>query len=56
MALYYTGHRYSVIIMSNLEENYHKTNNVLQPKIKDECDMHLCLEYHDFAGDALWKP
>ncbi len=44
-------HRYNALIMSNLED-YHWVNNLLQPKIEDEWEMHLCLEYRDFAGGA----
>ncbi len=44
-------HRYNAFIMANLED-YHWINKFLQPKIEDEWNMHLCLEYRDFAGGA----
>ncbi len=44
-------HMYNAFIMYNLED-YHWINNLLKPKIEDEWEMHLCLEYRDFAGGA----
>ncbi len=44
-------HKYNAFIMANLED-YHWIKNLLQPKIEDEWEMHLCLEYRDFVGGA----
>ncbi len=51
LELDYTDYIYNVFIISN-QEDYHWIDNLLQPKIEDEWEMHLCLEYRDFVGGA----